>query len=99
MDDFGQTVGAAAAAILILVTGAIMAIGSWLVRTVLTDTKRLSILEERQVMQHEELMSALQATNAQVAALAKTNCTAIETQAQIARVLEEVTSKESRNGK
>lgn len=99
MEDLGPTVVVAAATVVILFTGAILGIGSWLTRTVLTDTKRLSILEQRQMMQHTELMTALEVTNTQVAALAKANSTAVETQAQIAQLLKALAPKEPDYGK
>lgn len=69
------------------ITGAVGLFGVWLVRTVFTDNKRLDLLGQKQDMQHKEMMTALAATQAQVGAVGQSNAVAVETQAQIVRLL------------
>lgn len=66
---------------------ALTAAGAWVVRRVVTDSKRLSLLEQRQEMQHQELLSALKATSAHIERIDADNSTATRTQARIVEIL------------
>ncbi|WP_170561398.1 hypothetical protein [Ruegeria atlantica] len=81
--------------ILGVISSAVVAAGYWVVRRVLTDTKRLSLLEQRQDMQHQEIVNAIKATREQVAQIETSNNQTTQTQAQIAEVLERLEKRGS----
>lgn len=60
----------------------------WVVRRVLTDTKRLSLLEQRQDMQHKEIVTAIDATRDQVGRIESTNDLTAQNQKKIAQILD-----------
>ncbi len=73
-----------------IIAGALATAGSaalWLVRRILTDTKRLSLLEQRQEMQHKEVMAAIGQASKRVEKIEKSNQQTADTQAMIADVL------------
>lgn len=67
---------------------AFVAVCYWVVRRVLTDTKRLSLLEQRQDLQHLEIVSAIEETRKQVQEIEKSNDITSATQSRIAEVLD-----------
>lgn len=81
LSEFAGSISAA-------IGSAVVAAGIWIVRRVLTDHKRLSLLEQRQDLQHQEIVNAITATREQVAQMETSNNQTTQTQAQIADVLE-----------
>jgi uncharacterized membrane protein (DUF106 family) len=69
------------------VASSIVGAGVWLVRTILTDTKRLSLLEQRQDLQHREMVMALRSTQDQVEKMQTTNAMSIASQRRIVEML------------
>lgn len=82
---------AAVAAIISAVVGA----GIWLVRTILTDSKRLSLLEQRQDIQHREIKAAIEESRKDVRALEAATGAVTQTQAQIALILDRMEKRGS----
>jgi len=72
-----------AASIVATAVSALSAIAFWVVRRVLTDTKRLSLLEQRQEMQHKEYLAA-------VSRLEKATDSTSANQARIATILDRI---------
>lgn len=70
------------------VASAIVGGGVWLVRTILTDTKRLSLLEQRQDLQHREMVMALRATQDQVEKMQAANAMSVASQCRIVEMLD-----------
>ena len=76
------------------VISALVTAGVWLVRTILTDSKRLSLLEQRQDMQHKDLVDALTQTQEQVSQVATTASVTTISQVRIAEILDKMEKRE-----
>lgn len=70
------------------VISAIVGGGIWLIRTILTDSKRLSLLEQRQDLQHTEIKAAIDESRKEVRALEEATGQVTQTQAYIATILD-----------
>ena len=80
--------------LVLAIISAVVSAGVWLVRTILTDSKRLSLLEQRQDMQHKEMVEALTQTQEQVSQVAATASVTTLSQVRIAEILERIERKE-----
>lgn len=67
-------------------------IARWLIRTVVTDNKRLTVLEQRQDMQHTETMAALEELQRQVQAADRIQDRITHSQGLIAEALKHLTA-------
>lgn len=76
------------AALVTAIASAIVGAALWVVRTILTDSKRLSLLEQRQDLQHKETVAAIEASRAEIRALEATTGQVSTTQAKIADILD-----------
>lgn len=70
--------------------GVIIAVFTWFVRTVLTNNKRIDLLEQRQTLQHEEMSSAVSAVRDAVRALEAVNETTTANQLEITLLVQEM---------
>lgn len=68
----------------------VLAVGSWLFRNVLTNGKKLALLEQKTDMQHKEAMTGLGAVKDAVREVNTANQTAIDTQSKIVEMLQEI---------
>lgn len=73
--------------------GLVVSTGTWLVRTIFTNHKRLDLLEQKQDMQHAQAMKGLNEVRDDVKSIKDANDTAIHTQAEIVKMLKKMTAK------
>lgn len=64
--------------------------GTWLVRTIFTNHKRLDLLEQKQDMQHAAAMEGLSAVRDDIHEIKTSNDNAIQTQVKIVEILREI---------
>lgn len=93
MPDAAQKLSEMSTALVTAVVAAAIGIVTWFVRTVLTNNRRIDLLEQRQALQHEEMSSAVNAVRDAVHAIEKANETTIINQLEIARLVREIKSK------
>lgn len=91
-DSISHYFTAAVAAIISAIVGA----GVWLVRTILTDSKRLSLLEQRQDLQHREMIMAMRATQEQVDKLSTSSALTITSQIRIVEMLDALEARKAK---
>jgi hypothetical protein len=89
-DLSGEYVLATVSAIAATVIGA----GWAFIRKVFTDSRRLALLEQRQELQHEELVAAIEATKEHSVRVERSNEVAIATQARIVEMLSEMRNED-----
>jgi len=76
------------------IISAVVGFGVWLVRTILTDSKRLSLLEQRQDLQHREIKAAIEESRKEVRSLEVATGQVTQTQAKIAEILDRMDKSE-----
>lgn len=70
----------------------------WLVRTVLTNGRKIELIEQRTAMQHAEMTRAMETMSKELQAVTATNNVAIATQGKMVALLERVATGNRHEG-